>query len=90
MVTCFRWFMRVINNTMDNQKKAMEELVKLSKEELSQAYFTWKNFNDPLMWEDTFANANFSSYQIYPYFASSNLSAWKLKYCLDNDTIRFT
>lgn len=27
MVTCFRWFMRVINNTMDNQKKAMEELV---------------------------------------------------------------
>ena len=27
MVTCFKWFMRVINNTMDNQKKAMEELV---------------------------------------------------------------
>ena len=23
------------------------------------------------------------------YFASSNLSAWKLKYCLDNDTTRF-
>ena len=22
IVTCFKWFMRVINNTMDNQKKS--------------------------------------------------------------------
>ena len=66
----------------------IEELVKLSKEELFKTSFAWKDSDGPLMWGN-FENATFSSYQIYPYFASSNLSAWKLKYCLDNDTTRF-
>lgn len=68
----------------------IEELMKLSKEELLQTYFIWKVPDDPIIWRNTFADMGFSSYKIYPYFASSNLSAWKLKYCLDNDTTRFT
>lgn len=31
MVTCFRWFIRVINNTMDTQRKAMVDLVEETK-----------------------------------------------------------
>ena len=67
----------------------IEELAKLSKEELLQTHFAWKESKDPLIWKNTFEDIGFSSYKIYPYFASSNLSAWKLKYCLDNDTTRF-
>ena len=67
----------------------IEELAKLSKEELFKTFFAWKYSNAPLIWETTFEDIGFSSYKIYPYFASSNLSAWKLKYCLDNDTNRF-
>ena len=66
----------------------IEELVKLSKEELFKTSFAWKDSDAPLMWGN-FENATFSSYKIYPYFASSNLSAWKIWYCLDNDTTRF-
>ena len=31
MVTCFKWFVRIINSTMDTQKKAMESLVRETK-----------------------------------------------------------
>lgn len=31
MVTCFRWFMKVINETMNTQRKTMEELVSETK-----------------------------------------------------------
>lgn len=31
MVTCFKWFIRVINNTMDTQRKAMVDLVEETK-----------------------------------------------------------
>lgn len=31
MVTCFRWFIRIINNTMDTQRKAMLDLVEETK-----------------------------------------------------------
>ena len=53
MVTCFKWFMRVINNTMDNQKKAMEELVaetKSQNEKLDDiAGLTYREYADEIV-----------------------------------------
>ena len=53
MVTCFKWFMRVINNTMDNQKKAMEELVtetKSQNEKLDDiAGLTYREYVDEIV-----------------------------------------